>query len=210
MKNKKELAVLLSRLKPFAKSNASLEQYTTDSEIAAAFLWDMHLAGDLAGKRVADFGCGTGILGIGALLLGAKEVLFVDVDDKAISLAKENLHAMEKTLGKHFSTSFFCTSVLFFAEHVDMVIQNPPFGVQEEHADRLFVETALKLAPFVYSFHKIESKQFLTSMGKKHGFSVSLLQQFQFPLRQTQSFHTKKVHYVSVGLWRFAKDEHKV
>ena len=33
------------------------------------------------GMRVADIGCGSGILGLAALLLGAKEVKSVDIDD---------------------------------------------------------------------------------------------------------------------------------
>ncbi len=45
---------------------------------------------DLAGKRVTDFGCGSGILGIGALLLGASEVLGVDTDPQALVATRAN------------------------------------------------------------------------------------------------------------------------
>lgn len=47
---------------------------------------------DLAGKTVLDYGCGSGILGIGALLLGAKQVLAVDIDPQAILAATQNAH----------------------------------------------------------------------------------------------------------------------
>ncbi len=43
------------------------------------------------GERVLDMGCGSGILSIGALLLGAKSVIAVDIDDTAARIAGENL-----------------------------------------------------------------------------------------------------------------------
>lgn len=45
---------------------------------------------DLAGKSVCDFGCGSGILGITALKLGAKHCVMSDIDRQAIASATEN------------------------------------------------------------------------------------------------------------------------
>lgn len=45
---------------------------------------------DLSGKCVADVGCGSGILSIGALLLGASEVDAVDIDPLSVEVAIEN------------------------------------------------------------------------------------------------------------------------
>lgn len=42
------------------------------------------------GKRVLDYGCGTGILAIAASMMSAAEVVAVDVDREAIECAKEN------------------------------------------------------------------------------------------------------------------------
>jgi len=39
---------------------------------------------------VIDYGCGSGILGIAALSLGAKNVIAVDIDPQAINATKEN------------------------------------------------------------------------------------------------------------------------
>ncbi|WP_131667196.1 50S ribosomal protein L11 methyltransferase [Psychrobacter pygoscelis] len=44
----------------------------------------------LAGKMVIDYGCGSGILGIAALLLGAEQVLSVDIDPQAVLATKQN------------------------------------------------------------------------------------------------------------------------
>jgi len=43
-----------------------------------------------AGDSVLDTGCGSGILGIAALLLGAKNVVGVDIDELAVKTAIEN------------------------------------------------------------------------------------------------------------------------
>lgn len=42
------------------------------------------------GKTVLDIGCGSGILSIASLLLGAKSALGVDIDSLAVKTAKEN------------------------------------------------------------------------------------------------------------------------
>jgi len=45
---------------------------------------------DIAGKSVVDFGCGSGILSIAALLLGAKEAIAIDHDPQALEATADN------------------------------------------------------------------------------------------------------------------------
>ena len=45
---------------------------------------------DLQGKSLIDYGCGSGILAIAALKLGAREVLAVDHDPQALEASREN------------------------------------------------------------------------------------------------------------------------
>ncbi|MFL1731867.1 50S ribosomal protein L11 methyltransferase [Moraxella oculi] len=45
---------------------------------------------NLDGKVVLDYGCGSGVLGVAALLLGAKQVLAVDIDPQAVLATKQN------------------------------------------------------------------------------------------------------------------------
>lgn len=45
---------------------------------------------DLRGKTVVDFGCGSGILGIAALLLGAERVIAIDIDPQALTATQDN------------------------------------------------------------------------------------------------------------------------
>ena len=44
----------------------------------------------VSGKRVVDFGCGSGVLGIGAAVKGAKDVFCFDIDPRAIEASKKN------------------------------------------------------------------------------------------------------------------------
>lgn len=45
---------------------------------------------DLTGKTVLDYGCGSGVLGVAALLLGATSVLAVDNDPQALVATRDN------------------------------------------------------------------------------------------------------------------------
>ncbi len=45
---------------------------------------------DVEGKDVIDIGCGSGILGLSAKILGAKSVLLIDIDENAVKNAKEH------------------------------------------------------------------------------------------------------------------------
>jgi len=44
----------------------------------------------VAGRDVIDYGCGSGILGVAALLLGARRVRAVDIDPQALSATRDN------------------------------------------------------------------------------------------------------------------------
>ena len=200
MINKGNLAILLSKLKTFEKPEIIKEQYQTESEIAAEVLWFALLNKDLPGKVVADLGCGNGILGIGALMLGAKKTFFVDSDNNALVLAKENVKNM-----KLQNAVFLKQDITEFKEKVDVVLQNPPFGVQMPHADRPFLEKAMQVAKTIYSFHKLESKDFIKTFAADHGFKIKTILKFRFPLKKTQFFHKKKTHIIDVGCWKLEK-----
>jgi len=55
--------------------------------------WIARHAGALAGARVLDYGCGSGILAIGAALFGAQPVEGVDIDPAAIATTAQNAAA---------------------------------------------------------------------------------------------------------------------
>lgn len=55
---------------------------------------------ELDGKELIDYGCGSGILGIAALLLGAKQVIAVDNDPQALIASRSNCEKNQIELAK--------------------------------------------------------------------------------------------------------------
>ncbi len=53
---------------------------------------EMRLSDDNTSTIIADIGCGSGILSIGALLLGVQKVYAVDIDPLAVQAARNNRH----------------------------------------------------------------------------------------------------------------------
>jgi putative methylase len=201
MLTKKQLAIQLSKLRVFEKPKLSMEQYPTDSEIAADILWDAFMKGDLANKTIADLGAGTGILGIGALLLGAHHVYFVEKDLDAVMLLNQNLRILRN---KNYTV--LSMDVSAFIEKVDTVFQNPPFGTKQAHADKPFMETAFRIATVVYSFHKTATDAFVRAIAGDFSFTVAETYHFVFPLRQTYSYHKKKLERIEVTCYRLVKN----
>ena len=205
--NKKELALILSRLKSFEKAKVEYEQYQTPSELAADALWHAYMEGNITGKKITDLGCGTGILGIGALALGAKRVVFVDADEEALKTAMENLLHAEKILKKKLNAKFENKDIIEYKGRSDVVIENPPFGVKNPHIDKSFLQKAMKIANTIYSFHKIESKDFIERFARDNGFRVENITDIRFPLKAIFRFHRKKNYFVKTGLWKIVKYE---
>ena len=199
--SKSNLAIALSKLKVFAKPDARLEQYPTDSEVAAETLWSAYMSGDIDGKIIADLGCGTGILGIGAMMLGAKHVTFVDKDYDALLTLKNNL----KSLAMKKGFKIINKGIDEFNNDVDVVIENPPFGTREKHIDAEFLEVAMQHGKVVYSFHKTSTADFVIKLASDNNFSLTGRWNFAFPLKQTQKFHEKRIQRIEVSCFRFEK-----
>ena len=202
--SKKGLAVLLSSLKGFIGPKVRVEQYPTDPEIAAEVLWQAFMKGDIA-KVSIDLGCGPGMLGIGLLALGAEKVLFVDFDQKAVDIAKGNVGKMESECYGGGKAIFRVSDVDTFNDQVDLVVMNPPFGVKVRHMDKVFLKKAFEVGKVVYSFHKSESKRFLESFSKDNNFKITDVFDFEFPLKATMSYHSKRIKRILVSCFRFEK-----
>ena len=204
--SKSGLAIVLSGLKSFENPKVMQEQYPTDSEVAASVLWSAYLLGDIEGKGIVDLGCGTGILGIGALLLGADRVIFIDSDKNALETAKNSISKLKSegySIGK---AEFKCQDISGIEKiKIDIVIQNPPFGTKKRHADTSFLEKALEIAPIVYSFHKSESKGFLERFSAGKSAKITHIWGFKFPLKAAFSFHRRQIHRIDVSCFRFEK-----
>ena len=76
----------------------------------------------LSGLRVLDLGCGSGILSIAALLLGADHAVACDIDEKCMDVAYENA-ALNGVSGKFLLTDMFSD----ISGSFDLICINPPY-----------------------------------------------------------------------------------
>ena len=192
----RELEILLQQVKPHPSPSPTLEQYQTPARIAAEALYFAHGKGDVAGKKVLDAGCGTGIFAIGAKLLGAEEVIALDLDEAALGVAMANARALGVDVG------LLTVDVADFPEKCDTVLQNPPFGAQRKHADAPFLEHALDVGHVVYTFHNAETEAWVEGRVSELGGVVTDRLRFAFPIPHTFDFHRKVVAEVPVTLFR--------
>ena len=202
--SKGALAVALSKLQAFTQPKVSVEQYPTDSEVAAEVLWQAKMKGDI-GKVGVDLGCGTGILGIGLVLLGKVRVYMVDSDEDALDVAKKNMKKVQSEYKVPGEMVFAHQTIVDFKEKADLVVENPPFGVKNRHADKEFLKKAFELGKVVYSFHKTESKNFIDKFSAENGFRITDVWDFQFPLKATMHFHSRRIKRIAVSCFRLEK-----
>ena len=191
----KELELILQKVYDFEDPQPKLEQYLTPATIAAKVLYRAYMLGDIENRRVADLGCGTGMLSIGAALLDGK-VVGIDIDESAINRAKKfceenNIHA-----------KFMCMDVKDFNKRVSTVIMNPPFGSQKRHADREFLKKSCGIAKVIYHIHLRETEEFVMGYYRKRGGRVVKLAEYDFPLKRRFAFHKKQKIDYKIGLLR--------
>jgi putative methylase len=186
--------MILERLEGFSAPDPRLEQYSTPAGVASELLYSALMQGDLEGT-VCDLGCGTGVLAIGAALLGARSV-GVELDSAAIKIAKENARRLgvevEFVRGDAASIGL---------KNVSTVVMNPPFGAQKgSGGDRAFLRKATETAEVVYSIHNAGSEGFIRRFVEPC--KVEEVQRIAFPLKRSFKFHSKDVETIEVELYR--------
>ena len=195
----KNLESDLQQVNSFVSLDVSLEQYQTPPRLTAELLSIIDSYNDIDGKSVLDLGCGTGILGLGCVRLGASWVVGIDIDDKAIEVAKQN--AEEVGLSPDEIT-FMVKDVKVlaaseFTRKFDVVVTNPPFGTKKEtKLDYEFVWKGLLLGNKVYSLHKSTTREFWTT---KVAWNLKLLRQdIPFCIKRTYKFHKEAKKCIKV------------
>lgn len=200
---KKHLAITLSRLEGFRNPKPELEQYRTPGNVAAELLWLAHSRGDIEDRVVADLGAGTGVLTVGACILGAERVYAVEIDRNAIDVLLGNL----ESLGLADCVEVVHSDVSEFSGSVDTVVMNPPFGSQNPHADRPFLIKAFEVSDVVYSIHlaKPEVRRFIEAFVGDFNFSITHRVTLSFEIPAQFFFHRKRLERISVDVYRFQR-----
>jgi putative methylase len=190
---KKQLEMMLERLEGFDRPAFQREQYATPASVAAEMLFLAAMRGDLG--TVCDLGCGTGVLAIGAALMGARAI-GVEIDGEALATARRNARMLD------VDVDFVRADVSRLAlKGIDTVVMNPPFGAQKASAgDRAFLEKAIKTAKTIYSLHNQGSEGFVRSFVKPC--TVEEVYRVAFPLKRCFEFHSQDVKVIEVELYR--------
>ncbi len=199
---KKELEITLQKLDSHPDPKPEIEQYMTPGDVAARLLQLAHSHNSIAQKLVLDLGCGTGRLAIGAALLGAEKVVGIDIDEKALDIARKNAEQAGVEI------DWINADVREIdSPNVETVIQNPPFGVQKRGADMDFLEKAIQLGEEVYSIHKAvpKNRDFISSRIKEQGGKVTNRIEMEFHIPSQFRYHKKDVHRFKVDLYRIVR-----
>lgn len=199
----KQLEMALQRLHGFPRPKVALEQYQTPAPLAARLLYHALMKGDIEEKRVVDLGCGTGMLAIGASLLGAETVTGFDIDEGGLAVARENARLLdaEVTFLPADLRKGGCEDQI---GSCDTVVMNPPFGAQKAHADRPFIDCALSIADVTYSIFNAGSIPFVEAYTAQRA-EVTEKIGGAFPIKRTFAFHTKDVQEIEVEILRLKR-----
>jgi len=189
----RHLAMALSSLPPHPQMDVELEQYATEGDFAARWIAEIVQIGDLDSQtRVVDLGAGNGILGIGCSIAGAASVLLIEKDERCHHVFPD--------------VEWFIGDVSEWkGDNVDLVIMNPPWGVQTSKADRPFLDTAFcSEASVVYLLHSANAKH-IETIAKSHDWHGEIILSGNFRIPALYDHHSAKSGGTDVSIWRFTR-----
>ncbi|KAL4229212.1 Methyltransferase-like protein 5 [Mactra antiquata] len=206
----KKLQEYLDDVDVFENPKVKLEQYPTTPHIAACMLHTIHTRyNDIEDKTILDLGCGCGILCIGAVMLGAKKVIGIDIDDDALEVCRHNIEEFEMEnieVEQHDIQSLDTKVMERLKGNIDSVIMNPPFGTKHNQGiDMTFVRKGLDIASVsVYTLHKTSTREYIEKKAADWGVEMEVLAELKFNIDNTLKFHKKQSVDIEVDFIRFS------
>lgn len=194
---KKELEIQLEQnVAGFRIPKIELEQYQTPALVASNLLYWAYMNGDIENKSILDLCSGTGILAIGAALLGG-EVTAIEIDKDCQETAEEN------QLKTKTPYNLLIGDVLDykFDGVFDTALANPPFGIQQKkYKDLDFVLKAVEVANVCYVIldGSPDNQAQIPSILKERGLALIDSYIDTFVLSSTYPWHKmkRKLHQV--------------
>ena len=199
----RSLAIQLSKLQEISSPNLNLEQYQTEGEIAARWLFDIQSFDDLKpGCRVVDLGCGNGILGIGAVLMGAGSAILVDSDEKSCEVSTRNVESLGISDSVKIVNSKIGEKDIEIRE-ADIVVSNPPWGTQKKASDRPFLEEIISIGTIAHLMHSSQATH-IRNFFNEFGWSSEKYGDLDFALPATYGHHSRMRGRTRASLWRIS------
>lgn len=142
---------------------------------------------DLTDKVVIDYGCGSGILGIAALLLGARHVYAVDIDPQAVLATNQNAarnqvdNRLQAFLPEDFTTFWQEQNIAPVEVMVANILAKPLIGLAPYFATLMAPKSRIVLAGLIESQTEqvTEAYQPYFALDPKHAFTAQEDQHWQ-------------------------------
>jgi predicted RNA methylase len=202
---RQQLEIALSHLENCPSPKLAYEAYDLDPATASEILFLAETRyGDLKNRSILDLGCGSGILAIGAALLGAKEVVGIDINSESVATAKRNAHLFQVV------ADFIAGDIEAIRGAFDVTVMNPPFGTRKKGMDAIFLQKAMSVSKRVYSLHKrgVQNRMFLRNRVESLSGSVDAVFEIRIEIAKTYEFHKKRRYAVDVDLYRVVTNSH--
>ena len=209
----KQLESHLQQVEGFEDPKIHLEQYVTSGHIASHMVYTMDQTyDDINDNIVADFGCGCGVLSIGCAMLGAGQVIGLDIDPNTLHRTTENVADFDVDgevglLNCDITNSGGVVEYLKRRACIDTVVMNPPFGTKNNKGiDMVFLQRAIEVSQGgVYSLHKTTTREHVMRKAEEWGCSVEVVAELRYDLPKTYKFHKKDSLDVHVDFIRCEK-----
>lgn len=197
---KRDLEIALQGILPHPNPKVFLEQYTIPADLAAHILFHAcYTYGDIKEKSVIDLGAGTGRLALGAMMLGAKSVVGVDIDPESLQCALETSRRLGLEVG------WVLSDISSLQGKFDTVLMNPPFGTKSRHNDIRFLRVALDVGKKIYSIHKSTTLSFISRWLEEKKAKAESIIKTEMPIGHQFAFHKKKRYFVEVDVLRILR-----
>ena len=180
----------------FYQPKPELEQYATPVDIVLEIVKHAKSLGHLSAK-VADLGCGTGRLAIGAAIAGANVTGF-EIDEDALKIARDYSNK------KKLEIKWRNLAIENIEENFETILMNPPFGSQRPGADRSFLKKSLEIAGNIWTIHLAETRDFVEDFVKQNSGDIISAYEFDFKIKRSMDFHTKDIKKEKAILYHIA------
>ena len=205
--DKKKLEITLENTLDYKRPRRELEQYPTPPEIASKILWEALLRNDIEDKTILDLGCGTLRLGVGALILGAKRVVGVDIDYRVLEETMEWIRERKYTA---YTLLLNGDALEIELKNIDTTIMNPPFGVNPRNKglDMMFLRKALELSKTVYTIHKHSpgEEKLVREIASLNNYTIVYREKALMPIKMMYPRHRRRVYRVEVDIYGLKKE----
>lgn len=207
---KSQLEILLSKLKRPENPKVELEQYRTPSGIASDILNLIKVSGDLKGK-IMDLGCGIGTFAIGSAVLD-EQSKGIDIDREIIEISRKNKSLVEREIERELQVEFEVKAIKNVEEKANLVVMNPPFGLQSKESDLKFLKKAFEISDVVYSLHHstTQNEKFLKKFASSHDFLINKIKTYNFSINKIFFFHKRDKYFIKADLYRLKKENSNV